>query len=295
MDSPFTIAPLETIEQFNACERLQLAIWESQPGEVIPSHMLITFQRHGGLVLGAFDPEGQMIGLSIGFLGLTAPDQPLKGKATWQHCSHELGVVRAWRDKGVGYQLKLAQREWVLGQGLDLITWTYDPLEMANAALNLGKLGAVCGCYLRNLYGAMADGLNAGLASDRFEVAWQIRSERVRRRVSEGWNRPSLEALLGAGAVVANPAHVSAAGRVRPAPLRRLEAQSVLIEVPASFQALKMADLVLAGEWRAHSREAFEACFAAGYCACDVVLSETGGVRRAYYLLQNPEAPDYQA
>jgi predicted GNAT superfamily acetyltransferase len=290
MDSQFTIAPLETIEQFNTCEQLQLAIWESQPGEVIPSHMLITFQRHGGLVLGAFDPDGQMIGLSIGFLGLTAGDQPLAGHAAWQHCSHELGVVRAWRDRGVGYQLKLAQREWVLSQGLDLVTWTYDPLEVANGSLNIGKLGALCRCYLRNLYGTMADGLNAGLPSDRFEVAWQIRSERVRQRLRDGWQRPSLAVLLEAGVPIANPAQDSDGGPPRPGTLLRPQGPSVLIEIPANFQALKKLDLGLARGWRAHSREALEACFAAGYSVADVVLSEAGGMRRAFYLLQTLQA-----
>ena len=80
-----------------------------------------------------------------------------------------------------------------------MATWTYDPLESGNAVLNIGKLGAVCRCYLRDLYGTMPDVLNAGLPSDRFEVAWWIESDRVRDRIQKGWLRPSLAALRARG------------------------------------------------------------------------------------------------
>lgn len=287
MNGQFHIVLIETAEQFEECERLQAAIWDADARETIPSHLLITFQRHGGLVLGAFDPAGQMIGFVIGFLGLTAPDHLPASHATWQHCSHELGVVREWRGKGVGYQLKLAQRDWVIRQGLDLITWTYDPLETANASLNIGKLGAVCRCYLRNVYGTMADGLNAGLPSDRFEVTWRITGAHVTQRLSAGRQSLQLQTLLRSGAVVANPGQVTGDKVVGPGALRRLEADQILIEIPAHFQALKKLDLGLAREWRVHSREAFETYFAAGYSVCDVILCEDDDVRRAYYLLQS--------
>src|SRR5512143_1455240 len=159
MRAPLRIAPLTTVAEYAECERLQQLIWESDAIDVVPRHLLMTFQRHGGMVLGAFDAAGQMVGFAFGFLGQTAPDNAAAGGGTWQHCSHELGVVSEWRGRGVGYQLKLAQ-------GLDLVTWTYDPLELANASLNIGKLGAVCRCYLRDFYGIMSDSLNAGLPSD---------------------------------------------------------------------------------------------------------------------------------
>ena len=94
------------------------------------------------------------------------------------------GVHPAYRNRGLGYSLKLAQREHVLAQGIDLITWTFDPLETRNATLNFHKLGAVCNTYLPNLYGDMRDGLNAGLPSDRFQVDWWIASERVAQRLA---------------------------------------------------------------------------------------------------------------
>ena len=288
MRDPIRIAPLTTLDEFAECERLQQLIWESDAVDVVPRHLLLTFQRHGGMVLGAFDPAGQMIGFAFGFLGQAAPDNALTAGAApvWQHCSHELGVIRDWRGRGVGYELKLAQRDWVMRQGLDLVTWTYDPLELANATLNLGKLGTLCRCYLRDLYGVMADGLNAHIPSDRFEVTWRLSSERVARRVAEGWQRPNLLTLLAAGAVIVNPGRAGEDRVIRPVEVEQSPARQILVEVPANFQAVKRASLDLALEWRLNSRAAFEMYFAAGYTACDVVWAGSEVLPRAYYLLQ---------
>ncbi|HSN73476.1 MAG TPA: GNAT family N-acetyltransferase, partial [Anaerolineae bacterium] len=170
-----TIHPLTTHDEIHAVEQLQRDAWGVPDLEIVPLHMLITPPRNGGLLLGAYDGE-RLVGFVFGFLGLTA-DGRLK------HCSHMAGVHPDYRDQGVGYQLKLAQRGHVLAQGIDLITWTFDPLETRNAGLNFHKLGAVCNTYLRNLYGEMHDVLNAGLPSDRFQVDWWVGSQRVAERL----------------------------------------------------------------------------------------------------------------
>ena len=280
------IAPLQTMEQYQACERLQQIIWCSDPIEVTPAHLLITAQRHGGLVLGGFDGTGEMIGCLFGFAGRVAPDNPAAAGPSWQHCSHFMGVVPEWRGRGVGYRLKCAQREWALSQEFQLVTWTYDPLEAANGVLNLGKLGAVCRCYLRNLYGEMADEFNADLPSDRFEVAWWVGSARVRERVEQGWQRPRLDDLLRDGAVILNPGGPRADGRLEPGETREPEGERLLVEIPARMQALKAADMGLALAWRLSVRAACEVAFAAGHTACDVVRAEVDGLPRVYYLLK---------
>ncbi len=281
-----TIAPLQTMEQYQTCEWLQQTIWRSDPVEVIPAHLLITAQRHGGLVLGAFDGTGEMIGCLFGFAGRVAPDNPAAvGGPLWQHCSHFMGIVPEWRGRGVGYRLKLAQREWAL-KGIQLATWTYDPLETANGVLNLGKLGAVCRCYLRNLYGEIADELNSGLPSDRFEVAWWVGGAWVREWVERGWQRPRLDGLLRDGAVILNPGRPRADGWLEPGETRKPEGERLLVETPARMQALKAADMGLALAWRLSVRAACETAFAAGYTACDVVRAEVDGLPRVYYLLK---------
>jgi len=284
----FTIAPLMTMEQYHECERLQQAIWQPDPRDIpkAKAAMLIAAQRYGGVVLGAFDHDGRMIGFVFGFPGRVPPDNPAAAGVEWQHCSRLAGVLPEWQGRGVGYQLKLAQREWVLRQGLELITWTFDPLEAGNGTLNLGKLGVVCRCYLRDFYGEMGEGINAGLPTDRFEVAWWLDSEHVRTRVERGWQPPTLQELLDQGATILNPGQPRPDGWLAPAPLRPPEGPRVLIEIPPRIQALKAASMELALEWRLSVRQASEAAFAAGYTACDVVRGEVEGIPRVWYVLE---------
>jgi predicted GNAT superfamily acetyltransferase len=294
-----TIRSVATIAEYRAVEVLQRQAWAMPDDlEVVPLHLLVTVQRNGGLLLGAFDDEG-LVGFVFGFPGLTA-----EGRA--KHCSHMMAVAPAYQSLGVGYQLKLAQRTHVLAQGFDLITWTYDLLESRNAYLNLHKLGGVCRTYVRDYYGPMADGLNRGLPSDRFEVEWWIGEERVQRRLAHPplTHRPLVDSLSPQGARKQSPlpwgrgggrgklppaAHVprkTPAGLLAPGPLTLdADAPYVQVEVPANYQAIKAADPGLALEWRLATREMFEAYFAAGYTAVDFVSQSVEDERRSSYLL----------
>jgi len=285
---PIIIEPITTTERFHECEEVQKAVWGMQERDIVPLHLLVTAQKNGGLVLGAFDKRGRMVGFVFGFLGAREPDEegePLSKRL--KHCSHMMGVLAEYRGQGIGYQLKLAQREWVLRQGLELITWTYDPLESMNAALNIGKLGCICRRYLREVYGEMREALNVGLPSDRFLAEWWLTSQRVVERLERGWRRRSLEEVLQAGGQVLNPAVVREDGLVEP-----LEAacspQSplVLVEIPGHIQGIKAVDMALARRWRLHTRQVFEECFAAGYTVTDFVSEVREGRRRSYYVLR---------
>lgn len=236
------IQPLATHAEILAVEQLQRDAWGVPEVDVVPLHMLITPPRHGGLLLGAFDGE-RLAGFVFGFLGLTS-DGRLK------HCSHMAGVHPDYRDQGVGYSLKLAQRDHVLAQDLDLVTWTFDPLETRNATLNFHKLGAICNTYIRNLYGAMRAAINAGPPSDRFEVAWWVRSQRVADRLQGGVISPASDHLL--------------------------------IEVPANFQTIKHSDMPLAIQWRLRTRQLFEDAFSQGYTVTDLQRHDN----RCHYLLE---------
>ena len=169
----FEIRPLHTIEEFHAAENLQRSAWASTDLDITPTHVMLTAAKNGGIMLGAFSST-QLIGFVFGFLGAGehrfGPEAPVAVRL--KHCSHQMGVLPEWQNKNVGYALKLAQRDAVRNQGLRLITWTFDPLESKNAHLNISKLGAVCNTYLRNVYGDLRDGLNQGLATDRFQVDW---------------------------------------------------------------------------------------------------------------------------
>ncbi len=272
------IRPIETEDEYHAVEQLQRDIWGAPDIEILGFESLMIAHKNGGVMLGAFDTaakaggQERMIGFVFGFVGLTA-------NGRLKHCSHIAGVLPAYRDRNVGYALKLKQRERVLAQGIDLITWTFDPLESRNARFNFHKLGATCQTYLRNLYGAMRDALNAGLPSDRFQVDWRIASPRVEARL-RGENRAASPSLLMAdGVPLINPT-----GDELPYPAGEaaVEAERALIQIPSDFQSLKAADKNLALEWRLHTRELFEEAFANGYTATDLLLEDG----RSYYLLE---------
>jgi predicted GNAT superfamily acetyltransferase len=273
------LRPVEGPQEYHAAEAIQRAAWPSDDAiEVIPLAFMLTAQKNGGLVLGAF-LEGEMIAFAFSILG-RSPDKQ------WKHSSHMLAVLPQHRASGVGEQLKWAQRDFVLQQGLDLITWTVDPLEGPNASLNFGKLGVVCNRYLRNLYGDMQDGLNLGLPSDRLEVDWQIGSPRVAsfRKEPEKPRRTAEKDVAAAFALNAldwNEKFPTPAD-----PILDADEPLLAISVPPSIQAIKAHSMDLAAEWRLHTRSIFEAYFIAGYSATDFLSRPTDLGRQNTYLLR---------
>jgi predicted GNAT superfamily acetyltransferase len=280
-----TVRPLATLDEFHAAEDLQRAVWPGSELEIVPLHVLTTAAHNGGLVLGAFHGQ-RLVGFVFGFL-CTDEGQPSRpALARLKHCSHQMGVLPEYRGQQVGYQLKLAQRDHVSAQGVRLVTWTYDPLESRNARLNIAKLGGVVNSYQRDVYGKMDDGLNAGLASDRFQVDWWITSPRVNERMFGQRAALTLKSFTDAGAQVVNPAVWGPDGLPRPAEAPLALAGTVtLVEIPADFQAVKRADLALAQAWRAHTREVFEAAFSNGYWVTDFFHEPVAGRRRSLYAL----------
>lgn len=278
------IRPIRTHEEYRAVEQLQRDIWGLEEVEIVPDHMLLIANKSGGLVLGAFDAcadetSQRMVGFVFGIAGLS-PSGQLK------HYSHIAGVAPAYQNRKLGYRLKLAQREHVLAQGIDLITWTFDPLESRNAALNFRKLGATCQSYLRNMYGSMRDSLNVALPSDRFQVDWHIASPHVIDRLKGEQDSPSLAALRAEGVLTLNPPMPGEPPHP-PAETLPIQGERLLIHIPAYFQSLKTGDMELALAWRLHTRALFEAAFAGGYVVTDL-LFEKG---QSCYLLEKDWTP----
>ena len=169
------IAMCETVADCHACEDLQTAVWGGSEREIIPYDILRAIGHAGGTVLGAWD-GARIVGMALSFVAWSAEGA--------YHHSHLLGVLPEYRRWGVGWRLKMAQRDAVLAQGLERITWTFDPLESANAHLNFAKLGVISDTYLPDFYGAMPEALNAGLPSDRLLVAWLLRAPHVLGRLA---------------------------------------------------------------------------------------------------------------
>ena len=274
---------LESPEEMALIESLQRAVWPGSETDVVPAHMLVTAVHNGGIVAGAFVDE-QLIGFVFGFPGIeSTPDGPRP-----KHCSHMMGIHPDHRDSGIGFALKRAQWQMVRHQGLDHITWTYDPLLSRNAYLNIAKLGAVCNMYRRSEYGEMRDGLNAGLPSDRFQVDWWIHTRRVERRLSKRPRRPlKLDNFAEAELQPLYSPLAVPSGLIRPPEhFSPLQGHLVLAEIPSDFAALKEADFPLARDWRFFSREVFETAFAAGYIVTDFVFDRS----RSFYVLSNGES-----
>lgn len=140
------------------------AVWGDGAAGMASPALLRTYSRYGNPVIGAFDGTG-LCGVSVAFLG-SEPEIHLH--------SHITGVVPSHQHLGIGYQLKLAQRDWCVANGIDLVTWTFDPMLARNAYFNLHKLGAHARRLLPNFYGEMDDDINRGDATDRLEACWPV-------------------------------------------------------------------------------------------------------------------------
>jgi predicted GNAT superfamily acetyltransferase len=284
------VRALTTPEEISRIVKIQDAIWGKN--EVVPQHILLAITHDGGLALGAYYKE-EMVAFTYGFVGLhKMGDQTLV-----KHCSHQLGVLPEYRDAGLGFKLKRAQWQLVRQQGLDLITWTYDPMETRNGNLNIAKLGAVCNSYLPDFYGELTDAMNAGVPSDRFSVDLWVNSDRVKTRLGGSPRRRlDLADFLAAEVPVLNTTQLNEDGLTAPHQdeLHLVEdvdkpPNMVLFEVPANFQSIKSANIDLAIEWRLYSRKVFQMLFEKGYIVTDFVFLK-GKHARAYYVLSFGES-----
>jgi predicted GNAT superfamily acetyltransferase len=275
--SEWIIRVLETPAEMAAVEDLQRLVWTAPDLEIVPKDLLLAVVHNGGLAIGAFVAE-DLVGVSFGFPGFyTTPDGP-----RLKHHSHILAVHPGWQSKGIGFVLKRAQWQMVRKQGLDRITWTYDPLQSRNAHLNIARLGAVCNTYLRSEYGEMHDGLNAGLPSDRFQVDWWLNTKRVERRLGRRSHPTLTLAHYRLAEATLLEAHLDRAGMAHPPEeILPLAGTLQLIEIPSNFLALKAIDLSLARDWRFYTREVFERAFATGYLVTDFVHTN----ERSFYVL----------
>jgi len=283
----WTIRILETPEDMLEVEGLQRLVWTESETDILPAHIFLAAAHNGGLVIGAF-AGGRLVGVVFGFVGLEfVADGPIA-----KHHSHILAVHPDWRDRGVGYALKRAQWQIVRKQGLNHITWTYDPLLSRNANLNIARLGAVCNTYLKDYYGEMRDGLNVGLPSDRFQVDWWVNTKRAERRLSKRPRRPlTLADYEKAGIKLLYTSAMNASGSAMPADSFDAPTEPLgLAEIPSDFMKLKETDLGLARDWRFFSREVFTLSFSTGYIVTDFIYDATGSYPRSFYVMSHGES-----
>ena len=158
------------LDEVSACVGLQKEVWNFTDAELMPLRMFIVAEKIGGQVIGAFD-SGKVVAFA-----LTIPGA--RGGHSYLH-SQMLAVRAEYRNAGLGRQIKLFQREDALARGFELIEWTFDPLEIKNAYLNIERLGAIARRYNVNQYGITSSPLQGGLPSDRLVAEWWLKSKRV--------------------------------------------------------------------------------------------------------------------
>jgi predicted GNAT superfamily acetyltransferase len=268
VDDEITIRRAETIAEYRACQDVQRGAWGiSDESYVVPVATMVGANLHGGLVLGAFLPGGDAVAMSFAFLGRIADRLCLYSQLT--------GVLPAYQSRGLGYRIKLLQREFARSDGIERIAWAFDPLQAGNAYFNLVRLGASAGYYVENMYGPRTDALNAGVPTDRLIVEWNIQDEAKLVTIDTISDLPRLVEREQGGN---EPVAISDAMSLRP--LR------ILLEIPAEFALLRRDTPAMAEQWRALVAQAFQAAFTAGYRAVHFVRDDSLGKRRGFYVLE---------
>jgi len=228
------------LDELRTAVALQKEVWNFTDEELVPLRLFVVAEKVGGQVLGAFDGK-EMVGFALAVPGI-------RGGHPYLH-SHMLAVRKDHRNAGLGRRLKLMQREEALARGIELIEWTFDPLEIKNAHFNLNRLGAICRKYHPNLYGVTTSPLHRGLATDRLLAEWHLDSGRVVAAIEN---------------LVKDPVDAPA-----------------IIEMPAELDRWQREGSSQVGIVQARVREGFARWFAKGYAA---VALRTAPGNRAYLL-----------
>jgi predicted GNAT superfamily acetyltransferase len=269
------IRDFENPSDYEACAQLQVEVWGFSAADAVPPLHLIAMHHYGGILVGAFEGD-RMVGFVCGFSGWD------KGRVF--HHSHMLGVLPEHRGSGIGEALKWAQRERVLAQGIELVNWTFDPLQAVNANLNVNRLAALVGKYRVNIYGESKSKLHGSIPTDRFEAEWILSSERVTRALrGELPDWPLWEQLPRANAT----STAKSGFRVSEEPDVGIDEEKILAEIPDSINRIMAKDMELALDWRLKTRALFGAYFERGYVVKGFHRSDAG----AFYRIEREEAP----
>jgi predicted GNAT superfamily acetyltransferase len=255
MRDDISIAHCTSLDEFERCVELQGAVWGYESGDIVPRRLFLLASKIGGQVVGAFEANRLMVGFAMALPGY-------RDGSSYLH-SHMLAVLPEYRNLGLGRRLKLAQRDDALARGFDLMEWTFDPLEIKNAYLNISRLGAIARRYAADFYGPSTSPLQAGLPTDRLYAEWWLRSPRV-DLVLQGQPEASVSP-----------------GRIQDGIEDRIEDR---IEVPHQISAWKRSPefATLAAALQQQVRRAFQAAFARGLC---VLAFERDAEGNGTYLL----------
>jgi predicted GNAT superfamily acetyltransferase len=164
VSSNISIRPLTSLPDQDLGRMIFDKTWAMDAGTEITPNLLQAMIHSGAYLSGAF-VDGECVGAAFAFPATTG--------GLHLH-SHMTAVLDSFRDKGIGYALKVDQYKWAKQNNYKEITWTFDPLVARNAKLNVLKLGVDISAYYPNFYGDMPDELNAGDESDRVMASLKV-------------------------------------------------------------------------------------------------------------------------
>ncbi|MBX7174888.1 MAG: hypothetical protein K1X72_28185 [Pyrinomonadaceae bacterium] len=269
METPIEIRSILEISEMLTVEDLQREVWGVPDIEVVPASHLIAAVEAGGVLLGAF-VDKSMVGFAYGFVSLE--------KGQMAHHSHMLAVKPEYRNLNLGEKLKLAQRQFVMDQGITLMSWTFDPLQSLNAYFNFNKLGVIADRYIVNFYGWEAASFLHQNGTDRFWVSWNLDSERVKNRIEK---KIAADDLLNVKRIVQldendSPQLVNLIGND----------PQIAIEIPSNINEIQSQNPELAIQWREATRAAFLEALAENFIVKEFFRGQRGEQKFGIYLLE---------
>ena len=262
-----TFRVMDQFQDFGQCVELQKETWGRDWTDIIPPSMLKVSQKVGGILAGAFDGNGKLLGFIFGLTGI------MDGKPA--HWSHQLAVTHAHRNSGLGRALKLYQRDLLLAKRIPVMYWTFDPLVARNAHLNLNRLGVRIQEYVPDFYkGETSSEMHSGVGTDRFIIRWPLNDART-RRVLAG-RLPTDYSAYKDAPVVNGRSDGQMVGR---------SASRIRIQVPADILEIQRTDIELAWKWRKTTRDAFVHYLKHGW-QVDGIYRDTDGQTSFYVMLK---------
>lgn len=264
----------ETQADYRACQEAQRLAWGiTEESYLVPIATLVGANLHGGLVLGAFRPDGTAVGLSFAFLGRVGGRIGLYSQLT--------GVVPSHQGQGLGYALKQEQFSIARAEGLPFVAWAFDPLQSGNAHFNLDKLGATASVYIDDMYGPRSDALNAGVPTDRVLAIWEADPQLPPPVRPSSADESRLPRLVTCGPTIDDAPLTTSVRELGSPPF-------LVVEFPARIAELRARHPAAAERWRKAVRQGLRDAFSSGYRAIGVWRpSDPTGSRRCGYVLAN--------
>lgn len=268
--SNIVVREIKGQKELRAVEELQKEVWGVPDLDVVPLTQMVAVQAADGILLGAFDGE-TLVGFVFGFVSLE------HGQTT--HHSHMLAIKTDYRNFDLGSRLKLAQRERVLAQGINLMTWTFDPLQSLNAYINFNKLGVFSNRYFINFYGEDATSFLHQTGTDRLWITWDLTNRHRESQIDKELFKENFGQITPLVKVGVDEFPLSSELE------EGLEANHALIEIPSNINELVKRNNELAGKWRESTRRAFTEAIKKGFLVENFYRINRGDQNLGIYFL----------